>query len=252
MDKLAKIAGETEKFLRFLSSDIGARSTIGEWISKNFYNSSVGFTVELANPVDDVVLSKFNSSVDFFVSFREGRSTINGSYSPRTIKQFVALGKSLDADELMRIGLYKSADAEDAEWRDLSRRPALDIERYIETPLIYHGSIQGRLATWYKEANYFDLKESLFGRTVKCQYDDSKYKEIHSLYGDKNTVVHVVGIVEAERIDGTPKSIQVEHLKYYDSLTDKEFQKLFGIAPDLTGDESTESFIDRMRSDDSA
>lgn len=251
MDKLAKLTGEAERFLRYLLSDLGVTVPSGEWVSRGFYNSSVGFTAELPRNVDEAVVGTFNASVDYFASFRDGKQTINGSYKPRTINQFVTLGKCLDADEKMRIGLYDpgAVESDEPKWRDLTRAPALELEKIVARPLVYHGSIQGRLGTWYKEGAYFDVREVTQSKLVKCHYRLEQYANIHALYEDKDTVVHVTGMVTAERLNGIPTDIEIERLKVYDRLSESEFNKLFGLFPKMTGDESTVDYIDRERGD---
>src|SRR3546814_12392742 len=46
LDKLAKITGELERFARQLASDSGISVKPEEWIARDFYNSSVGATIE--------------------------------------------------------------------------------------------------------------------------------------------------------------------------------------------------------------
>jgi len=48
----------------------------------------------------------------------------------------------------------------------------------------------------------------------------------------------------------TPTLGDVDWARSYAPLTDSEYEKLFGLAPDLTGDISTSDYIDRIRNDD--
>lgn len=252
MDKLARVSGEMEKFFRFLIEDLKISGPNAVWISKRFYNSSVGYNAEFEKPIDEVSIAAFNNAAKFFIDFNPDVQKINGKFRPQTIRQFVSLGKEIDADETVKIGLFENGADDPTSWKPLTRRPALDVERIIEEPLKYFGSIQGPMGTWYKESNHFDIREVVFNALVKCYYDNAKYEDVHALYQDKSAVVHVSGDITANRLDGRPQKISISRLKVYDHLSDKEFHRLFRSAPNLTGDESTIEFIDRTREDGDA
>jgi hypothetical protein len=76
------------------------------------------------------------------------------------------------------------------------------------------------------------------------------YDQIYRLFEDKDAVVNVSGDVKADRATGRIKEMRVQWAKSYPKLSDAEFNRLFGLAPDLTGDQSTSDFIDKMRDGD--
>lgn len=252
MDKLASITGEAERFLRLLVGDLGVTSRVGDWVSRDFYNSSVGYVSEFSRNVDDLVVPKFNDAIGFFVTFDGTKWRFDGNFSPRTIKQFVNFGKALDPDENLRIGLYRNGADKPTDWRVLNRKAALAVEKHIETPLEYIGSVQGRLGTWYKDSDHFDIHDLIFNEIVKCHYPKDKYATIYSLYEDNEAVVSVSGRVSADRIDGRPKSVVIDRIATSRPLTDDEFRRIFGLEPRLTGQEPTTDYIDRIRRDSDA
>jgi hypothetical protein len=54
-----------------------------------------------------------------------------------------------------------------------------------------------------------------------------------------------------DRATGLINEVRVHWVKTYTPLSDSEFDKFFGLAPDLTGDLSTTEYIGKIRDDGS-
>jgi hypothetical protein len=67
------------------------------------------------------------------------------------------------------------------------------------------------------------------------------------LLRNKDAIVLVSGTIKARRIDKAIEEIRVERMRAVDPLTPDDFQRLHGAAPDITGGQSTDDFIDRIR-----
>jgi len=117
----------------------------------------------------------------------------------------------------------------------------------LESPYRYHGSLQGRPATWYKESGYFNLKDLATATTVKCAYPVSLYSKVYSAFEDKDAVVHVTGMITSDRLTGAPTEMSVADVIVYPRLSDAEFRSLPGSG--AAGDEDVVEFMDRMRDD---
>lgn len=116
----------------------------------------------------------------------------------------------------------------------------------------YEGALQGKLGTWYKDSNYFNLRDLSSNSLIKCFYKSDLYDRIYALYSDKNAVVNLSGRIVSERVSGQVKEMHISWAHSYAPLSDSEFRRLFGLAPDLTGDLGTADYIDRLRSDGDA
>lgn len=249
MDKLAKVSGETETFLRFLATDLGIAVSIGDWVAKEFTNSSVEYSAELARSVYEADRGAFNGAIGYFTDFSPQVTRPDRRFKPRTYKQFVDIGKHLDTDEVMGIGLFPNELADTVEWKRVERQPALELEKALLTPLEYEGAVFGRLGTWYRESDYFDLRDLSSESIVKCRYTKSMYRTVYELFEDKDAIVSVAGRIRADRIERTAKEISVRKVKARRPLSEKEFESFFGVAPDMTGEEPTSAFIERQRGD---
>lgn len=250
LDKLASISGELEKFLRNLANDCGVKVEPGEWVARQFYNSSVGAVLEHVEHVEPVAVQKFNDGVRFFSSFAPDQTRFSDDFSEQTIRQFVDIGTKLDTDEIVKIGLFAEGDGDEPlEWKQIAKRTTIDVEEAALRPIVYQGSVQGRLGTWFKESDFIYIRDAVTDSHVKCSYKPSAYDMIYRYYADKSAIVHVTGQISADRLNGHPREIKVESIEHYGPLSDKEFKNVFGSAPDLIGDEPVEDFIDRIRGD---
>jgi hypothetical protein len=254
LDKLAKISDEVEKFLRSLALDCGAFISPGEWLAKDFYDGSFGSAVEYVKNVEPVAARKFNTGLRFFSRFRNGQ--LPPDYSPATVRQFIDIGEVIDADEVVRLGIFEdiesSNELEEPTWESITKLVTRSVDEVFHEEYKYEGALQGKLGTWYKDSNYFNLRDLASGSLVKCFYRPDMYETIYGLYEDKDAVVNVTGGVTAERISGEIREVRVTWARSYTPLSESEFNRLFGLAPDLTGDMTTSDYIDRIRRDDDA
>jgi hypothetical protein len=251
LDKLAKITSELEKFVRQLAKDSGAEATTGEWVAKDFYNSSVGAVVEYVGLVDPAVVSRFNTGVRFFSGFQAKHADRMSRYSPETIKRFVDIGEVIDVDERVKIGLLDEEISDQVEaWVEINRSTTLAVDEIAKQSIVWRGSIQGAIGTWYKESNYFNLKDFVHGNNVRCFYPPSRYEDVHALFKNKDAVVNVEGEIKSDVATGTAREIRVSNWIEVPQLTDEEFEKLLAGSTGLTGSNSTVKYIERRRIDE--
>ncbi len=252
LDKLAKISTEVEKFIRLLATDAGAEPHLGDFVAKDFYDGSFGSVIEYAGNVDPRAVDKFNGGLRFFADFKDPHQYINGEFSPATVRQFIELGTVIDADEVVKFGIIDGdAPISAAEWKSVTKITTLNVDSAYNQEYRYEGALQGRLGTWYKDSSYFNLRELTSSSLVKCYYSAEMYDQIYRLYEDKDAIVNLSGRVVMDRATGSVNEVRVHWVKTYAPLSNSEFEKFFGLAPDLTGDLSTTEYIDKMRDDGS-
>ncbi len=252
LDKLGKISEEVEKFLRSLAHDCGTAVEPGEWLAKDFYDGSFGSQVEFVRNVETPEAVKFNNGIRFFSRFK--RDHLPPEYSAATIRQFIEIGEVIDSDEIIKIGVFDDVEAEipagaDPVWEHITKLVTANVEAVFNEEYRYEGVLQGKLGTWYKDSNYFNLRDLASGTLIKCFYKLEIYDQVYALYDDKDAVVNLTGQIVAERVSGAVKEMRIAWAKSYAPLADAEFDKLFGLAPDLTGEMSTSDYIDKLRSD---
>lgn len=248
LDKLGKISEVAERFLRNLADDAGAKLSVGDLVASQFYDSSFGSTVEAVTDVTPDVVATFDSGIEFFSHF-DGETVTNipTRFTKKTIQSFVALGDEMDSDEAIRVGLLNGGP--EPHWEKLTKAATVLMKSYLDTPYNYRGALQGKLGTWYKESGYFNLKEMASHQTVKCHYGAVEYDTVYKAFKDKDAVVHVMGMVTAERITGTPTDVSIEDLKIYPKLSDAEFSSIAASDPTIIGDEDVVAYLDRTRRD---
>ena len=256
LDKLANISSELEKFLRSLAKDCGVSAAPGDWVARNFYNSSVGAVLEHSGIVEPAAATKFNSGIKKFTGFRADRDRFNGDYSETTIRQFVEIGSKLDTDEVVRIGLLDAdteevtAESAPSEWTLIAKRKTIEIEDAVLREIEYYGSLQGRLANWHRESEFVHIRESVTGALIRCNYTADSYDAIYRAYKDRKAVVHITGRIRSDRLTGNPTQVWVQRVDVFDRLSDSEWQSLFGSSPEFTGKLTAAQYIDKMRDED--
>jgi hypothetical protein len=249
LDKLAKISDKVEKFLRSLDNDCGTSVSPGEWLAKDFYDGSFGSAVEYVKNVEAPAAVKFNAGIRFFSRFRDGH--LPSEYSPSTIHQFIEIGDAIETDEVVKVGIFEDveADSQEPTWEQITKLVTRNVDAVFNEECRYDGALQGKLGTWYKDSNYFNLRDLVSGSLIKCFYPAEMYDVVHRLYDDKEAVVNVSGLIAAERVSGEAKEMRIAWAKSYVPLSKSEFNRLFGLAPDLTGGMGASDYIDKMRSD---
>jgi hypothetical protein len=248
--KLATITDEFEKLFRFLAADFEIQSEPSDWIARNFYNKSVGCEITLERPVSVQMVAQYNRTLESISDSSDGAAIAAGGtndrylleaplprVSSRTLKQVVAAGKALEKDEAVRIGTFANGGDEPT-WGKFTRAPAIELERRLAAPIQYVGSVQGRTATWFKASNYFDLKELISGEIVKCIYNPNLYSEVYKAFAERNAVVYVSGHVTASAAERRAIEVKVHAIKRFAKLSDDEFERFYGIDPDLKHDDS--------------
>src|SRR5690606_2330127 len=153
----------------------------------------------------------------------------------------------IEADEIIKVGVFDDEADEEPSWEQITRLVTRNVDEVFHEEYRYEGALQGKLGSWYKDSNYFYLRDVVSGALIKCFYPVDMYDQIYSLYEDKDAVVNVSGRIVAERITGQVKEMRVTWAKAYPPLSDSEFNRLFGLAPDLTGDTATADYIERQR-----
>lgn len=258
LDKLANISTELEQFLRSLAKDCGVSSAPGDWVARNFYNSSVGAVLEHSRIVEPAAAVKFNTGIKKLTSFRADRDRLNGAFSEATVRNFVSIGSKLDTDEVVKIGVLNSdleevsEETEPEVWANVAKRKTIEIEDALLREIEYVGSVQGRLATWHRDADppFVHLREGVTGNLVRCNYRTEAYDQIYRAYKDRKAIVHLTGRIKSDRLNGHPREVWIETIQVFERLDDKEFFSLSGSVPDFTGRQTAADYLDRMREDD--
>jgi len=250
LDKLGDITRQVERFLRSLADDLKLDAKKGEWIGLNFRNGSVSYDAAFQVDVPESKIRHFNQCVEFVADYDPDAEGINGLVSDATLLEFGKLGERIDPDETIGLGLY-SPDRKRLKWRRVEYRKASKIRQAIEFPIRSYGSVQGVFHAWLKEAQhpFFQLRELSTENLVRCYYADEMYPQIVEGLKRRIAIVHVSGQMKLDRAKRSIEEMRVERLDKVETLSEDEFRSFFGVAPRLTGDLSTQQFIDSMRQD---
>ena len=242
LEKLAAVVAETEKFFAMLAEDVRL-SGPRDWLGLDFENGSLNFNAEYAYDLPERDIITFNSEFD---DVRHGKPPARARAATRN--QYARIAEPLDPDEFIEFGIYRP-QANQPELLPLDKKRAALLVSQQE-PVESHASIQGRIHSVFLGADppHFMLRELATGRLVHCEYEaDGVYEQLADALQTKGTVVHVYGMSRIDLTERKIEKIRAQSIAVAETMSDDEFEQFFGCAPNLTGEETTEEFIQRIR-----
>jgi hypothetical protein len=250
LSKLARIAEQTEKFLRALAADSGVPTKPNEWLAVNFKNGSVSFDSEFQGEIAVAAAEIYARNLEFVADFDADVEGANGSVSDSTLAEYARLGTLIDPDEVIGLGIYRPASRK-PRWRQISYSKTAEIRQRIETPLPGYGAVQGILHAWFKEVRdpHFQLRELSTNNLVACFYTADHYDDVARAVRERTTILHVSGSMMFDRVRRVATELRADRIDRAEMLDPKEFEALFGSDPAFTGTASTAEFMDEMRQD---
>jgi hypothetical protein len=248
LDKLGDVAKQFERFLRSLATDLQLEGARGEWLAVNFRNGSISWTAALQDDVPEAQVRHFNECLEFIADFDPDSEGTNAMVSNRTLLEYGRLGERIDADEVIGIGLYSGARSR-LKWRRIEYRRASRIRRAMEEPILSYGSVQGLLHSVILEAKrpYFMVHELSSEQPVRCYYELTLYDDVIKALAHRSAIIHATGDMKLDRATRSIGEMEVERIDRVLPLTDDEFRSFFGMAPDLTGGQSTSEYLKEYR-----
>jgi hypothetical protein len=252
--KLANVVGEFQAFLQMIGEDLGTEGLTRDWRATGFYEGSFGCDVEHVGELDERQAHIYSRTVSQVTSYEPQAEDAQAPVGIRkeTLLRYAAVGDNMDPTDEFTVGFYSNGDQEPEAWSTLSKSKAVRVTETLNQIVEYHGMIQGIVHSLYKESQppYFTVRDLSKRGIVNCIYHPEHYTQVVNLLRDKDAVILVSGIIRARRIDRRIDEIRVERMRATTPLSPEEFQRLHGAAPDLTGNLSTEDFIDRIRRTD--
>ena len=248
LDQLADIGHEVERFLRLMTQDIGLHVPKGQWIARNFENSSVAFDSEGPAEYSLEQLRDFNATFEYISTFDPERDRLNGSVKHRTVLQFAKIADPLQPHERVSFAIYRPSQDTATDWRPLTKRRATALKERLVQTLHYVGTLQGQLHNIVVEPSLsFNIRDAQTGELVHCDADDGLYEDLRRAMARRGALLYVRGNIAVRRIDRSITAVKATAIRVAPSLTAQQYDSFFGIAPTYTGELTTEEFIDRAR-----
>lgn len=251
MDKLGEFSSQTERFLRSLAGDLGLPIKKGEWLATKFSNESVAFDAEYPGAVPDRVAAQAADALNLITGAEPLEAVNRGPVSYGTAAEFSRIGRIMDPDEKFYVGLYRDGEESPDDWREVTYRRAAEMRQLLDAPISSYGSVQGTMHAWHQGAAppFFAVRELSTSALVRCNYKAFLHSKVYEAHEQPHAVVHVYGDMEWDRATRQIVTLEATRIDIEKPLTDFEFQKLVGSAPNFTGDLTTDEYIDWVRGD---
>jgi len=247
--ELLRVGGEAYKFLRLLAVDLSLDLKAEDWIALPPSRGSYVLNLRCDSPVPVTRARSYRAKIERISKYRPKRSKVPQKVSRETMIQFAKVGEQLGSGESVKIGAsVRGEKRPKTATHELSRDRSLAILEEMEQTLHYHGSVQGTVhnITLGASPPYLHLRELSSQKLVKCIYKPEHYRRIIKLLGTPSHVLIVSGEIAASREPRAIESLEIDRIEEAHEITDEEFERLFGSAPDLTGDLSTDEFLDGL------
>ena len=103
----------------------------------------------------------------------------------------------------------------------------------MEQPIHAHGSVQGIVHAWFKEARdpHFQLRELATDALVKVYYDNSLYDRVAKAVQARTSTLIVAGAMVFDKVTRQATEMKAERIETMEMMNSMEFDELFGIAP---------------------
>lgn len=234
MAKLAKIAEQTERFLRVFAGDLGLDVKPGDWLAADFQNSSVEFQAEFPKEVPASVAQFFSTGLEVLADFDPENEGLNGRVSDTAALEYSRIGTVLDPDEIIRMGIVRP-DGKTPKWRDITYSSLSSIRRELEQPVTAQGSVQGIVHAWFKEAKepHFQLRELATDDLLRVFYDDKLYAQVAKAVQERNTTLIVDGRITYDKVTKKALDLRAERISAMAMMSHQEFEEVFGCAPNF-------------------
>jgi hypothetical protein len=244
---MANITRETMSFLKMVCEDIGAEDVSDKWIALNFENNSVDFDCEIQSGIDVPTAKRGQSALRVIMD--NGLPEPGIFIRPATRIQYSHIASLIDADEVVRFGIYSNGSQRPDVWYELDKSRAEQIADEIPQTAIYHGQIQGIVHALYKEVVHPKLvvRELSSKVLVDCYFKWEMYHAAVDVLQDKDAVVFVEGQVTENMAVGQVESIEVTDFRLAPEFDLNKFDSFIGSMPRLTGNKTTEQSVEAFR-----
>jgi hypothetical protein len=251
LHKLPKLLSEIQQFLDMLGRDVIGDEP--EWVGFDFSTThSLGYTAIRSEPVEEEQAEDFNQAFRSVV-----RRNPNERIRLATLSQYAKIAEPIEPDETVDFSLdEKVLDSTsqnlpaDAEWLVLTKQIAALIAMDAETAVRAFGSVQGIIHSVFMGAKppHFNLRELSSNTLVKCVYDKARYPELAHALQRESAVLHVYGSTVTDMANRKIVEMKVQKIEISQVLSPEDFERFFGCALGLTGNEDLQEIIERSRS----
>lgn len=253
LSRLTALPDELTKLLRNIADDAGVPPVDNHWRASNFSDGSLEFTAASSDRLSkDLSLrcARIGEAVlsgDRDDAFRHG-------VTDRTLLQYAILARKVQPGEMVCLGILEDDKRfkNPKSWHTVTAEAAQRLTTDVRPHIDYHGAVLGCIHAVYIQVDrpHFDLRDLTREDLVKCYFSDDMHDEIVKMLTPKDRRVNVGGMLRANRLTKTIESIRVDRIKAAETITNEEFERFFGSAPEITGGQSAADFIADAREDE--
>lgn len=251
LEKLSKVTGELQQFLRDLEKDLGVHDEVG-WQGINFKDGSLDFIAVKNALIEEPQYRAFNDSARRII-----KNEPDDRVSRKTRSQYAKIAAPIDPDEVVFLGIehsgQKAADAIAAdsgfEFHELTKLQAQEIQTSVQARVRAVASIQGVIHSVFIEGDppHFNLRELSSQDLINCTYKESTYPKLAAALERRKAIVHVIGTSITDTLSRKIEHVEVDEIIVSPLLGRDFLDRFFGCAQGLVDEENIQEHIDNSR-----
>jgi len=248
---LSKATKALEDFLHVLSIENGIELDPCKWVAECFNDKhSVAFSAMNLDQCTDSQFIDYNRSFDYVANFDPDKDEVC-YVSGEVMEKWVELGSKALPDVPIYLGYYATPLSKKAKSVPaLSKSKAMRLKKFLTDRIVYNTTLLCEISSLQIDQLYINIRDVATGQIFKCYFDDDKYKDILGSIYDRGSRIYISGMVTTFRVGLKVEKMKLENLETAPVYQDGDLEKLHGLFPDMTGEESTSDFIDKVRHDD--
>lgn len=250
--QLGRVAEEAAKFLRSMAEDHRLRLRPEDWRAIAPRRGSFAFDIESALDIPARDARAYLASVSRVGRYKPQKTRPPANVRRETLVQYAKIGTALDEGQSVEISIYPREAKRPKPVAEITEPSSRFMLESLEEVVQYYGSVQGTPHSLNIGSSpaFFQLRQLATGELVRCDFKPELRSDVVNLFRVGGTVVLVSGFASASRELNSVSRLSVERIEECEGLSAEEFEEFFGSAPNLTGDQSTEEFVESVRSRD--
>ena len=242
MDSFLKVMKEIPELLGEIDRAVSRnRSGTLDWVISDLKTGSayVEIECEAISGSEDCARQVAQHFMDSLSQIANGGKAAALS-SPACVKRLLRIVHSLETSGSP--GLIISSPDSEIE-AVLTRKAKPILQQLVAIRYNDIGAVEGRIEGVSLRPRQFNIYDSVRQRVVKCTLPTELEQVVRDNLGK---TVEVFGVISFNA-HAEPLSVGVEHLRTLETETLPSIEEIIGIAPDITGELSTEEFIRVVR-----
>ncbi len=231
--------------------DLGLEFVVGEWQAEKFQNRSMGFIMSNPKDIAEEQQQEFTRVFDAAVRYTPQKYETGRVISQRTVNYVISMAETFGEGEKAVFNL-PNPTGQRPKLIQVTPQKLKNISALKKEEKGYHGAVIGCPYEWNAGGGspFIKIRDIANNELVKCPYSQGDYERVLSLFSKRNAVVVVYGEIKFDPATGRREMKKATKFERAPVFEKSDYDRFFGLFPDLTGDLSAAEYIRSLRDDE--